>query len=51
MFALLQRVDLVEDVRVCKFEQHRLLNGEIVIPQITAVSFYELRFTETFVLS
>lgn len=51
MFVLLQRVDLEEDLKVCKYEQHRLLNGESVTLQITAVSFYELRLTEAVVLS
>lgn len=51
MFVLLQRVDLAEDVQVCKYEQPRLLNGEIGILQITEVIFYELRLTETVVLS
>lgn len=51
MFVLLQSVDLEEDVQVCKHEQNQALNGEILILHITAVGFYELRLTETVVLS
>lgn len=51
MFALPQRRDLEEDVQVCKYEQEQLLNREIVIVQITAAGFYELRLSDTVVLS
>lgn len=43
MSVLRQRVDLAGDVHVCNYDQHRLLNGEIVILLITAVRSYELR--------